>query len=120
MLRTPATLRTPRGRAAAHLRREFVVYRACDAFFSCDSVERWLRARDALSAETSSLRLGVFGDEEPACAFKNKCSDEKGQANHRRWPKQNEDEILHFFGRHTLAVDVGANEADAGSDASAP
>jgi len=29
-----------------------VVYRACDHIAPCDSVERWMRARDALGAET--------------------------------------------------------------------
>lgn len=81
-----------------------VVYRACDEFFPCASVERWLRARDALSAETAWVRLGAANDEEPHCALKNKCTEIKGSAHHRRWPKGREEEILKFFAKHTLSV----------------
>lgn len=79
-----------------------VVYRACDEFFPCDSVERWLRARDALSAETGWIRLGDFMSDEPNCALPKKCTAIKGAANHRKWPKAREEEILRFLGRHTL------------------
>ena len=51
-----------------------VIYRACDGFFSCESVERWLRARDAVQAETAWLRLGAGNEEEPSCATRNKCT----------------------------------------------
>jgi pimeloyl-ACP methyl ester carboxylesterase len=81
-----------------------VVYRACDELFPCASVERWLRARDALSAETAWLRLGVTTGEEANCTLKNKCTELKGVANHRRWPKAREEDILKFFARHTLSV----------------
>jgi hypothetical protein len=81
-----------------------VVYRACDGFFSCESVERWLRARDALSAETAWLRLGAANDEEPNCAVKNKCTPQKSEANHHRWPKGREGDLLRFFGRHALGA----------------
>lgn len=79
-----------------------IVYRACDGFFSCESVERWLRARDALSAETAWLRLGAANEEEPNCAVKNKCTPVKSEGNHRRWPKGRELDLLRFFGRHAL------------------
>jgi poly(3-hydroxybutyrate) depolymerase len=81
-----------------------VMYRACDAFFPCESVERWIRAREAISAETGSIRLGDFMSDETHCAFKNKCSAIKGAANHRKWPKAREEDILRFFAKHTLAV----------------
>ena len=42
-------------------------------------------------------------NDEPNCALKNKCSAIKGGANHRKWPKAREEEILRFFARHTLA-----------------
>jgi poly(3-hydroxybutyrate) depolymerase len=80
-----------------------VLYRACDEFTPCESVERWLRARDAMSAESAPLRLGMWGEEEPSCAFSKKCTKIKGTANHRRWPKAREAEILRFFARHALA-----------------
>jgi poly(3-hydroxybutyrate) depolymerase len=79
-----------------------VLYRACDTPFPCESVERWLRARDALGAETDWMRLGAGNEDEPNCAVRNRCSALKGTANHRRWPKQREAEILAFLGRHTL------------------
>lgn len=80
-----------------------VLYRACDFDVPCESVEKWLRARDAQGAETPWARLGIADEEEPNCAVKNKCTKLKGQGNHRRWPKQREDDILRFFARHTLA-----------------
>ena len=43
-------------------------------------------------------------EEEPHCALKNKCSEIKGAANHRRWPKGREEEIVKFFAKHTLSV----------------
>jgi poly(3-hydroxybutyrate) depolymerase len=81
-----------------------VVYRACDGFFSCESVERWLRARDGVSAETAWLRLGAAGEEEPSCAVKNKCTPLKSEGNHRRWPKTREVDVLKFFARHALGA----------------
>lgn len=81
-----------------------VVYRACDGFFSCESVERWLRARDSASAETAWLRLGSQGEEEPSCAVKNKCTPLKSEGNHRRWPKTREIDVLKFFARHALGA----------------
>lgn len=81
-----------------------VVYRACDSFFSCESVERWLSARESLSADTRSIRLGSYNDDEPNCALRNKCPEIKGAANHRRWPKNREPEILRELSRHTLSI----------------
>ena len=84
-----------------------VVYRACDEFFPCDSVERWLRARDALSADTGWIRLGDFMSDEPNCALPKKCTETKGGANHRKWPKAREEEILRFLGKHSLGPLAG-------------
>jgi poly(3-hydroxybutyrate) depolymerase len=81
-----------------------VVYRACDGFFSCESVERWLRARDAAQAETAYLRLGAGLDEEPSCAPKNKCTPKRAEGNHHRWPKGRENDLLAFFARHALGA----------------
>ena len=82
-----------------------VVYRACDSVFACDATERWLRARDALSADTSWLRLGAANEDEPNCTVKNKCSKLKGSAHHRRWPKGREEALLKFFAGRTLLVE---------------
>ncbi len=84
----------------------FAIYRACDAVTACDGVERWLRARDAVSADTAFLRLGSFLEEEPTCAVTKKCTKDKGETNHARWPRGREGEFLRFFARHTLAVDT--------------
>ena len=79
-----------------------VIYRACDGFFSCESVERWLRARDAAGAETPWIRLGAGNEEEPSCATRNKCTPKRSEGNHHRWPKGREGDILAFFARHAL------------------
>lgn len=81
-----------------------IVYRACDSVVPCDSVERWLRLRQAGSAETASLRLGTAGEDEPLCAVRNKCTERRGAANHARWPTPREEDFLRFFARHSLAV----------------
>lgn len=83
------------------------VYRACDGFISCDAVERWLRAREAVKAETSWLRLGAGNEDEPSCATRNKCTPKRAEGNHRRWPKGRENDILGFFAHHALAPGAG-------------
>lgn len=82
----------------------FVLYRACDRITPCASVERWLRARDGTGAETTSVRLDSGSGEEPNCALDKKCTAIVGTANHRRWPKTREDDMLRFFARRTLSV----------------
>jgi dienelactone hydrolase len=79
-------------------------YRACDAIAPCDAVERWIRAREALGAETVGLRLGGGNESEPSCALDKKCTTIVGTAYHRRWPKGREEDVLRFFARHTLSV----------------
>jgi pimeloyl-ACP methyl ester carboxylesterase len=81
-----------------------VIYRACDGFFSCESVERWLRVRDAAGAETAGLRLGAGNEEEPNCATRNRCTPKRSEGNHRRWPKGRETDIAAFFARHALGA----------------
>lgn len=81
-----------------------VVYRACDDLFPCESVERWLRARDALSSHTPFLRLDEANRDEPHCALRRRCTAKKGALNHARWPKSRETDILRFFAGHALAV----------------
>jgi dienelactone hydrolase len=87
-----------------------MIYRACDGFFSCESVERWLRARDAQQAETAWLRLGAANDEEPSCATRNKCTPRGAEGNHHRWPKGREGDVLAFFKRHVLGATSPAEE----------
>lgn len=81
-----------------------VLYRACDGVVPCESVERWLRARDAQGAETPYLRLGEDRREEPHCALKKKCGEQKGLIHHNRWPRGREADLLRFFAGHALAV----------------
>lgn len=80
------------------------VYRACDQIAPCDAVERWIRAREAISAVTQGLRLGGANGDEPSCALNKKCTAIVGTANHRRWPKGREEDIVRFLARHTLTV----------------
>jgi poly(3-hydroxybutyrate) depolymerase len=81
-----------------------VAYRACDTVVPCESVERWLRARETSSVEVAALRLGVADGDEPLCTVRNKCTERKGAAQHARWPRAREEDILRFFKRHSLAV----------------
>jgi hypothetical protein len=81
-----------------------VLYRACDGFISCESVERWLRAREAVSAETPWIRLGAGTEQEPSCAVRNQCTPKRAEGNHHRWPKGKEGDILAFFARHVLGA----------------
>lgn len=81
-----------------------LLYRACDAVTPCESVEAWARAREKARAETVSIRLGDGTGEELHCAMKAKCSKGKGTANHERWPKGREEDILRFFAKHALSA----------------
>lgn len=91
-----------------------ILYRACDAVTACDSVEAWVHAREKASAETVAIRLGAGNEEEVNCAMKNKCTKGKGTANHERWPRGREEDILRFFARHALSADA------AGAPSAAP
>lgn len=82
-----------------------LMYRACDSVTSCDSVEEWVRAREKASAETVAIRLGEGNQEELHCALRNKCTKNKGAANHERWPKGREEDILRFLAKHALSAD---------------
>ncbi|MFO0553226.1 MAG: hypothetical protein U0271_32875 [Polyangiaceae bacterium] len=81
-----------------------VLYRACDAIAKCDQVESWLASRETLRAETLKLRLGDDVREEPNCAVSPQCTAKKGEANHHRWPKGREKDVLNFLGAHSLAL----------------
>ncbi len=82
-----------------------MVYRACDAVRPCLDVEQWLQARDAARAPTGALRLGSALHAEPACSLSEaSCKREKGIANHARWPKGKEREMLEFLGRFSLEL----------------
>src|SRR5262249_25011194 len=76
-----------------------VVYRACDGFISCESVERWLRARDGAQAETAYLRLGAGNDEEPSCAPRNQCTPKRAEGNHLRRPQARGGDVPGVVGR---------------------
>jgi poly(3-hydroxybutyrate) depolymerase len=93
-----------------------VVYRACDGVISCDAVERWLRARDAVRGETTWLRLGAANEDEPSCATRNKCTPRRAEGNHHRWPKGREGDILAFFARHALVAAAAAPAKEPGED----
>lgn len=82
----------------------FVAYRACDYIAPCSSVERWMRARDGLGAETMGLRLDNVNGDERSCSLDKKCTAIVGSALHRRWPKAREEDMLRFLARHTLSV----------------
>ncbi len=79
-----------------------VIYRACDAIASCETVEEWILARDSQKAETKRFRIDEHIKEEPSCRVRNKCSSKKGEANHHRWPKGREKDVLGFLGGHVL------------------
>lgn len=79
-----------------------VLYRACDKIASCETVEQWLLDRDAQRADTKRVRLGDAGAEEPSCTVRNKCTPKKAEANHHRWPKGREKEVLGFLGGYVL------------------
>lgn len=79
-----------------------LLYRACDSQVSCGDIETWIASREALRAETSALRLGEDVKEESFCATKATCGPKKGNANHNRWPKGREKDLLSFFANHRL------------------
>ena len=77
-----------------------VVYRACDSITPCRDVEAWMGEREGLGQATVSRRLGAGDKPEPRCDTR--CSDKRGEANHHRWPKHSEDEVLEFLSRYSL------------------
>lgn len=83
-----------------------LLYRACDAVAPCDAVEDWIHAREKAQAETVAIRLGDGNQEELHCAMRNKCTKTKGTANHERWPKGREEDILRFLAKHALSADA--------------
>ncbi len=78
------------------------LYRACDRVVPCEEIESWLLGRERAGAKNSSLRLGEDAKTEPNCTPKNACSPQKGEANHGRWPKSREADVLAFLGAHAL------------------
>lgn len=109
-----ATFATPAPRAAWSCAGPplpaLMLYRACDDVAACDDVEKWLRLRDAASAETPWVRLGAANEEEPSCAVRNRCTKAKGSMHHARWPKAREEQVLRFFAAHALASTAAASE----------
>jgi pimeloyl-ACP methyl ester carboxylesterase len=81
------------------------IYRACDAVTPCADVEQWLSSREQAHAPTFSMRLGSGKATEPSCALsKASCRKKKGQANHSRWPKHREVELLEYLSRYSLNI----------------
>lgn len=80
-----------------------MLYRACDADVPCADVERWLLSREKMRAPTMSWRLGSASKEEPSCALSDRaCGPKKGKANHQRWPKRREAEVLEYLSRFSF------------------
>lgn len=84
-----------------------VLYRACDSEVPCPEVEAWLAKREEAEAPTFRLRLGPSKATEPSCALSKKaCGPKAGKANHLRWPKIREADLLEWLGRFSLQVDT--------------
>ena len=82
-----------------------VLYRACDAVVPCADVEQWLLGRERAAAPTFALRLGAGKAQEPSCVLSDaRCRPNTGTANHQRWPKPREGEMLEYLGRYSLLV----------------
>jgi hypothetical protein len=81
-----------------------VLYRACDDVAACDDVETWLLDRDKARADTMAIRLGEVYETVPNCAV-DQCSKKHGEANHARWPKGREKDLLRYLAAHSLAAE---------------
>jgi poly(3-hydroxybutyrate) depolymerase len=80
-----------------------VLYRACDAVVPCADVEQWLGAQEAAQSQIWSMRLGAGKATEPSCVLsKDRCRTKKGSANHERWPKPREQELLEYLSRYSI------------------
>jgi hypothetical protein len=81
----------------------FVSYRSCDTVTPCQDVERWIAARGKARAQTSSLRLGDAKHTEPSCVTSARlCKNKRGNANHYRWPKCHDRQMLEYLARYSL------------------
>jgi poly(3-hydroxybutyrate) depolymerase len=78
----------------------YVLYRACDAIARCESVEAWA-GRGPLD---QIVRVGDDSKGEPACSTRNKCTPKRATANHHRFPKGREKELLAFLAKNELRV----------------
>jgi poly(3-hydroxybutyrate) depolymerase len=78
----------------------WVLYRACDAIATCESVESWA-GKGPLD---QLVRVGDDAKAEPACATRNKCTPKRATANHHRFPKGREKDLLAFLAKHELRV----------------
>lgn len=80
-----------------------LIYRACDTVLPCADAEQWLRAREEAHRPTFSLRLGAANASEPSCVLTAaRCKEKAGIANHHRWPKSREEDLLEYLGRFSL------------------
>ncbi len=80
-----------------------ILYRACDTVTRCADVERWLGRRDEARAPTFSMRLGSAKATAPSCALSaSACRQKRGAANHARWPKPREREMLEYLSRFSF------------------
>ncbi|MBW2526301.1 MAG: hypothetical protein JRI23_19120, partial [Deltaproteobacteria bacterium] len=82
-----------------------LLYRACDALTPCEEAEQWLDRWQAAGHTAVGVRLGAGPAEETHCSSAKKCRSAKGEANHRRWPKGRELELLDFLARHRLELE---------------
>ena len=83
-----------------------VLYRSCDTITPCADVEQWLGRREDERAPTWSMRLGAAKATQPSCVLtKRRCREKKGTANHQRWPKPREGEMLEYLSRYSLALE---------------
>jgi poly(3-hydroxybutyrate) depolymerase len=81
------------------------IYRSCDAVTECADVEQWLSQREREHAVTQPLRLGSANRTEPSCATsRHTCGGKQGTADHLRWPKERERELLEYLARFQLDV----------------
>jgi len=81
-----------------------VIYRACDAVTPCADIEQWLATREDAHQPTWSMRLGSAKATEPACVMSaRRCRKKKGTANHERWPKPRERDLLEYLSRYSIA-----------------
>jgi len=77
-------------------------------------MEQWIDDRRRRRAATLALRLGAGDRAETSCALgKTHCRLKTGQANHARWPKGAEVQILDYLSRYSLASAPGSGEQPA-------
>jgi poly(3-hydroxybutyrate) depolymerase len=82
----------------------WVGYRACDSVSPCPEVEQWLESSVAKGAAMTALRLDDGRRDEPSCDRSRRCKGQRADANHSRWPKEREGDLLDLLGRYSLEL----------------